>query len=77
MLKLFDRIDQELEKGRFVIISFRITSRDSHMYVIYRKNKSDYDAFTKEYCKDDTSPIHDVKDRVRSMGVTDILVYSL
>jgi hypothetical protein len=47
------------------------------MYVIYRKNNGDYDAFTKEYRINGTPIIHDVKERVRGMGVTDILVYSL
>jgi hypothetical protein len=73
MEKLFNTIDQELDEGRYVIISL---AEDGgwHNYIIYdRAPNAEYLAVSKK-C-DGTRKYDDVKRRVSEMTGTDILTY--
>jgi len=74
--ELFEIIDRELKELRYVIISLRTSPKTYHMYVIYRKDDGNFKAFTKKHCVQDIEYVNDVKEKVRSMGITDILTYS-
>lgn len=72
--QLFTTIDQELSEKRFVLISLN-TNRSWGVYVIYGKTENDdYAAFTKAGKK--TLMESSVKEIVRQMKGTDIMIYS-
>ena len=69
---LFNRIDELLSFGRYVVISLEAVG-GTHNYIIYFKNeKNDYTAISKHA---GISIIDDVKVRVREMQGTEILTY--
>lgn len=72
---LFKTIDDELDHGRYVIISL-FTGFSYHMYVIVGRTASgDYHAVSKE--GEQTLTVTNVKARVREIGGTDIVTYTL
>lgn len=78
---LFVDIDQQLKASNFVIISLKSSLIDKkepanlyHMYVIFDYCEKDYRAFTK--IRQDTKCIANVREIVKAMGTTDILIYS-
>ncbi|MCK4224867.1 MAG: hypothetical protein KAX39_06780 [candidate division Zixibacteria bacterium] len=75
--ELFERIDRELQDGRFVCVS--LCSNDGwHMYVIHKRTNGDYAAFSKGGQNgQETIEVTDVRQKVTNMRGTDILTYSL
>lgn len=72
---LFDTVDEELDHGRYVIISV-YTGRSFMLYVIVgRTADSDYHAVGK--AGDQMWTVTNVKPRVREMKGTDILTYTI
>jgi hypothetical protein len=73
--ELFEMIDRELSLNHFVIISLAVNG-GWHMYVIFEKLADDYVAFTKTVLNGhQTLLISNVKEIVRQMEGTDILIY--
>ncbi len=78
---LFDCIDKELRKNRYVIVSLEEGWNESqiiyHMYVIYSKSgEGDYLAVTKKNFTQ-TKIIQKVKQRIVKINGTDILTYKM
>jgi len=73
--KLNDRIDNELENGRFVCISLEIAPKRFHMWVIHKKDNGEYFAISKGNSK--TITCDKVWSIVQNMQGTDILTYSV
>ncbi len=70
---LFAKIDEELKSNRFVIISLA-SNAGWHMFVVYEKLGDEYKAFTK--IGKQTEYVNNVKERVKQIQGTDILVYT-
>ncbi len=75
--KLFERIDEELNHNRFVIISLSSGYNRWHNEVIFEKiGESDYKTLTFYHRTDGVQILtHKLKERVQQMEGTDILVY--
>jgi hypothetical protein len=72
---LFKTIDDELDHGRYVIISL-FTGFSYHMYVIVGRTASgDFHAVSKD--GEQILTVTNVKPRVREIGGTDIVTYTL
>jgi len=78
---LFSAVENELESGRYVIVSLAVPSltnpgeTDYHNYVIWnRLRDGEFEAITQ---RPNTERINDVKERVRNMKGTDILTYEI
>ena len=78
--ELFRVIDEELEAGRYVIISLKNPNRKGyHMWVIYDRTNDDYLDFSKDFCRTITFQCEfqcKLRDYVLCMGKTDILIYT-
>lgn len=70
---LFERIDQELQDGRFVCVSLCSTG-GWHMYIIHGKISNEYASFSKR--GQQTIEENNVLQIITQMKGTDILTYS-
>jgi len=75
IIKLFQRIDQEIEAGRFVGVSLTSGMGRYHMYLIYDKTTNGYAAFSKNFQA--TINESNVREIIIQMEGTDILTYKL
>jgi hypothetical protein len=76
--ELFRVIDEELEAGRYVIISLKNpVGGGDHMWVIYSRTNGDYLSFSKASCSSQmvTFPCN-LRNYIRKVGRTDILTYT-
>jgi hypothetical protein len=75
--ELFQKIDEEINEGRYVIISLGNQNGGFHMWIIYGCDKvdGDYLNFSKRYCSTELICFNHLKAHARYMGKADILTY--